>query len=530
MGNYDVNLFVPGITPNPLTGKPFVDQAEYDSYLKGEEYRDAASGRDSAYPSAYAGTYEDWEKNSPSKQTDQYKWISGSNMDYTAQDGSWMMSPPGPYQFGSTISKSSETPGQYSIRWYTPSQDTEGAFKGHSGTYDPLADYGLGSGALGVVPVATDANGNPTQFWAAVPGGGANVFKDLASAAASAKQYAAWYDETNKGSSTTFTKPTIPTQNEFLASKGLAPSTSAGGSTETGTRGKLADPLQGEEYYDTTKGFYTQATDAKKAYDQYGSQPPEAVQNWNKIEGEFASPWQSEQTWDKYSGTFSDPRYLDQYFDYQQKKAQANLEGRASAAGVGDSSAAMRATGNLGAEFSARKLAGMQDFAKTGMTLAGEADTAHGNRLSTGQTLASTADTATNARISAAAGVDQAELARRLGGQNASTAAENLTLQRETGALTSATNISNDIASLVYGGVTQAQAQQFATQLQAIALKASQGQLTATAAYQQATELANSLGIIGNVATQYMIAQKLGGGSSSGSSGGTVVGPVPSGA
>jgi len=369
--------------------------------------------------------------------------------------------------------------------------------------YDPYADYGLGAGYEGIIPIAHDPQGRAVSFYAPGAGGG-QAFGSLEEAKASADQWRA-----QNGQQVGAQAPTKP---PALAEGGTYhPSTAATAGTGA-TEGVLMDPGASETFYDSTKDFYTGPTESKQFWDQTKNQPLKSEQNWNALSGQFNEPSASEGLWGNYSDIFSNPNYLDDYYDYQLKNAKGATEARAASRGVGDSSMATRAAGNLDALYSAQKLAGMEGFATTGMGLAQGADAGKQGRATTLNTLATNADNAYLSKLGAAGGVDAAELGRKSGGQVAANAAQQAQEKRLTGGLDYATQIGNDLGTLTASGMAQAEAYRFSTGLAAIQAQMTSGALTAEQAYQSANELLASIGAIGNAAATTMMMQRLGSG------------------
>ena len=176
---------------------------------------------------------------------------------------------------------------------------------------------------------------------------------------------------------------------------------------------------------------------------------------------------------------------------------------------------AMRAGSNLGSVYDQNRLQSMQQFATTGMGLATAADTGLNQRIAGQETLAGLTDKGANDRVATANTVDQGTLNKTLGGQNASSVAQSAEEKRLSGGLTSSQSLASDQATLVGFGLSQAQSEQFTTDLQAIQLGLSKGTLTFNQAMAQATEKANLPTTASNSYFQYWLASKLMGGSTS---------------
>jgi hypothetical protein len=318
--------------------------------------------------------------------------------------------------------------------------------------YSPTTDYGLGPDALGVIPISRNAQGQATAFYAGTPGGGGQVFKDQASAVASASAYQSWYATQHPAPAPASSGP---------ASAG--PASAATASTPTNPANDLTLPGAGEQFQASTTGAYTQPTNAQKTFDSTANQPTNAEQQWNA-----------------YSGVFNNPNYLKDYYQTQENEADNALQSRLSSGGIADSSAGARATAGVPLQYSQAALAGMQQFAQTGMGMASAADSAN------------TAKTAQ--RTTAASSADSSNLSAITAGQNAADQAQQLGLNRVQGGITSAANLGGAMASTAIGGLTPEMSGQLTTSLSGIQAKVASNQLTAQAAYQQAQALLQGLG------------------------------------
>ena len=335
-------------------------------------------------------------------------------------------------------------------------------------------DYGMGPSALGVIPLMRNAQGTPTEFYAGVQGGGGKVFTGptaLADATASVAAYKTWYDTQHPaGTAGSQIAPTAAPQ----AATGPAVT-----STTDQPQGILTVPGAGENYFDSTKDFYGQPTNAQQVFNQTPNQPTNSQQQWNA-----------------YSGIYGNPGALDDIYKTGQQEAQSQLERQASSQGWGDSGAAARATGNLGIKFTNAKLAAEEGWATTGQQLAGSADTANNALTSVRGGLATNADTQNLSKVT--------------GGQTAANSAENLLINRETGGLNSATALANDQATLVASGMNAADAQNYQSQLTTLQLQVQQGQLTAQQAYTQAQNLGSTMGVVGSTGLNTYLLTKFG--------------------
>lgn len=381
------------------------------------------------------------------------------------------------------------------------------------GYWDINADYGLGSSMRGIIPLEHNDSGNVSQYLAPAATGGFIKTPDMAEAIASRDSYIEWM-KTNPSSGGIGQTSGVPQ----ATTAATAPTTGATtGSTST-TTGELMVPGEGEKFYDSTKGFYTSPTEGHKAWEQTANQPTKMEQNWNAFYGQYNQPSNAEQQWASQKDFYGNPAALDDFYKRQEEKARGALSARASAAGIGDSSTAARAVANLGLDYSDRLLAARQEFDKTGMGLAQNADTGFTSRATGARTLAEGTDKSILDKVRAGIEVDAGDLARISSGAVASGAAQNAKENRLTGGLNRATSLANDISNLVAGGLTQAQATQMAPLLSALEVQYKQGSLTADQAYKQASETAATLGISTNTILQYMLATKFAGGTTSGSS------------
>jgi hypothetical protein len=498
---------------NPETGQPFTNYDDYVTWSKGMEQQSNAGGSALATQGAApAGSAAPWgtvgglEKDVPN--SGDFNWgNTGWGVDYEGNQDGWYQPPPGMAGFTYGVGQAGYiNPKTGEITFgLTKGIDNTGNPGTGGATYNPWQDYGLGPDAAGVIPIGHDARGG-TTYYVPTPGGGYKVTSDLQEAIALSNAYRAAFAsqqslDPNTGRPLSMGQPGAAGPQ---APTGAAPA--GPGTTEPGA---LMVPGQTENYWDSTKDFYTQPTEAEKTWDATANQPTNAEQTWNAFSGQFNQPSNAEDLYGNYRDIFADPNYLNSYWDNQEKNARGALEGRAAAAGVGDSSMAMRATGNLSSLYAGNKLTSMQDFAKTGMGLATGADTGFNQRAAGAGTLSALADKGINDRISTANLVDQGMLARTASGQNASNVAQSATQSRLTGGLTSATNLANDIAQLTSLGLNQAQAEKFMTDLQAISLDLQSGNLSFEQAMARATEMANLPNTVSNTYFQYWLASKL---------------------
>ena len=337
--------------------------------------------------------------------------------------------------------------------------------------YDVNADYGLGSTALGIIPLERNAQGQVTQFFAPTATGGYQAFSNLADAQASVSAYNTWKQTTAKATP----QPASST-----------PATTTSSTTSSQPTGILTVPGAGENYYDSTKDLYTNGkTNAQTVFDQTSNQPTNSQQQWNA-----------------YSGIYSNPDYLNDYYGRQEQAAELTAARTQASAGIADTGAAAKTLANLPAVYGDKAIAGMNQFATTGQQMAGAADSANNSQLQTRASLGNAADPQNLSKVTA--------------GQTAANSAESQMITRETGGLTSATTLANDQATLVSAGLSAADAQTYSSQLAGLQLQVQQGQLTAQQAYTQAQNLASTMGVVGSTALNAYLLSKLGGTSSAG--------------
>lgn len=358
-------------------------------------------------------------------------------------------------------------------------------------------DYGLGGAYKGIVPLDTDEYGNPVGgYGTGTRGGGFQVFDTLEEAVAARDDYINWYDEKNpQGTPSSMIAPATP--------GGSAPQTSV-------TPGLLTAPGANETFYDKTKDLYTDPTLASETFKKDFSQPPLAVQNYNAQSGRFNQPTESEALYDQYKDMLGNAGYLDDFYDRERQKADTALAARASAGGWGGSGTWARATGNLGQEFADKALLARENFIKTGMGAAGQADQSVDTRLGTSNTMATSADKSLYDKLVAAGVVDKGTLDRLNAGTSASSVAQSHMEGREKGALDSSVEIAKDMSNLAMQGFSNAQAQQFASDMQELSLKVQGGKLTADQAYAQSQELLQNMGIVANSVLNAYINNKIG--------------------
>jgi hypothetical protein len=276
--------------------------------------------------------------------------------------------------------------------------------------------------------------------------------------------------------------------------------------------------------------LYRQPTNAQKYLD---SLAPPGTTNAQKVFDETPNqPSAQEQQWNAYSGIYGDPHYLDDYYARAGQRAQTTLDRKAASGGWGDSGAAAKATGNLGAVFADRALTGMEEFSKTGMGLAGASDNGFTQRTTLRGNLAAGADSSNNNQITTYSGVaqgaDASNTAQLTAGMAGSHTAEVDQQGRINGGITALTNLGNDQAALTAAGFSTADAELFSTQLATMEGQWTAAGLTAQQQYQKAQELMQTLGLVGNTAVNYYLSTKYGAKTQTPYQ--SPVGPMPAGA
>lgn len=419
--------------------------------------------------------------------------------------------------------------------------------------YDPYYDYGLGAGNEGIMVLGRSSTGTPTKFYAATQGGGGTIFTDFAAAKAAVEGYRK--DHPNTKGTTSGTTGTT--------------STTGATSSTTGTgynpKNDLTQPQQGEQYFDSTKGFYTSPTQASKTFSDLKwdpTQPTDSQQLWAGIGGKYNDPnhqtaqqslWgansadyldpnhktDAQTMYGNWASTFSDPAELDAMYDRAAQAARTALDRRAASSGWGDSGAAARATGNIGIQFQDAATKAKMDWAKTGMGLADASDKSRNEFLTTGGKLAAGADdsesvwaktgmdlagqsdaslinqqnalTTKNLGLMTGAGVvDTQNRSNIWQGQEAANSAEDLLIRRANSDIGNATNIGNIGATIASSGLGTATSTELQLKLAALAAKLKAGDISSAQAYNDAAALVSSLGVVGKSADQILAAFKNG--------------------
>ena len=492
---------------DPSTGKPFASQDAGQAWSNAMAGQSQAAGNDSgvkASDASLAGTGAgiDWSKTG-------WNINYGANNDH-ASDPNWYKPPSNDYgfQIGNQVGYFDPTTGKMTVGDSTLDKSNPTQYKNldpttaQSYTYAPTTDYGLGSTALGIIPLEHNNQGQVSVYLAPGANGGFQKFSTLADAQASVAAYNTW-------------KATTSTSQGFGAQPAPTTATTTAVPTSTAptpTYNDLSLPGAGETNWNETKDLYRQPTNAQKLQD---SLAPPGTTNAQKVFDETPNqPSAQEQQWNAYSGIYGDPHYLDDYYQRAENRAQTTLDRKAASGGWGDSGAAAKATGNLGAVFADRALTGMGQFATTGMGLAGASDAGRTQRTQLQGSLGAAADSANNSQLSTRAGIaggaDTANLAQLTGGQSAAHSAQTDQQNRVNGGIDRLTQLGNDQAALTAAGFSAADAELFSTQLATMQGQWTAAGLTAQQQYQKAQELMQTLGIVGNSAANYYLSTRFG--------------------
>jgi hypothetical protein len=441
-----------GTVTDPTTGKSFTDKAAYDTWAAAHPDQDAfAKQHWTGYnfsPGGYgAGVVTEYGLIPTG--------ITGGGMyGFQSQDISQGTAYPLDARTGTFGGGKGATgqsgyidPTTGTMWWTDPTSTTPMDIPGMTGqtgwsksSYYYDQDYGLGPDFRGIIPIGTDKSGSPNAFYAGTPGGGGTVFKDLGSAQQSVAAYKTWYDsQYPAGTPGSQIAPTpAPT----------TPTSTTPTSTTPQTAGVLTTPGQAEQYFDSTKDFYTNGTPtATGAYKDKPTQPTNAEQTWNAYSGQYQTPntdtsnyfgtvmagytpgtnqgdlyksasqgytpdfngqtdaakffgqvspgftpdTDASRYYDQWKNAF-DPAALKAMYDRQEAAAQNTLDRKSASAGWGDSGAAARATGNLSQQFEDDYLKSLGGWATTGAGLASAADASMNSKLGTYGGLASASD------------------------------------------------------------------------------------------------------------------------------------------
>lgn len=556
---------------NPQTGVPFKDEAEWKKWDSDQQAKGAQA---SSTAFVKAGDNAPVSKNDPWANYDWSKTISYGNTDPSTggnmfsmpagQQVDWNSVTPGaiPFQAGwNNTSNLASYNGSADFGYIDPATgkitfydyNAMGGGQGAMGNmkvagtsqYRSDQDYGLGQGNFGILPIEHDAQGTATKFYVATPTGGGKVVNDLATAQQLVKEYSTWYAgqhpktiQTNPGTSNTSPTGTTGTS-----------------TTAVNPKNDLTVPQQGEQYFDSTKGFYTDPTRTSQVERDLKwdpTQPTDSEQHWAAVSGKYNDPnhqtaeqglWSSlgpqysdpnyktdaQNYWNTWSSTFSDPSALDDMYKRAEQSAQTTLDRKASSGGWGDSGAAARATGNLGIQYQDAATRAKENWATTGMGLASASDTSRNAWANTGLVLAQGSDASENvwantganiagqsdaarinaknaqatgnlAQLSAASTADQANLSRITQGQQSANGAENLLISRATGNIGSALGIGNAEATIAATGLGQAEQSKLQMDLAALSARLQQGSISASQAQNEANSILATLGVVGKAA------------------------------
>jgi hypothetical protein len=437
--NPDVTSWTQAI--NPSTGKPFDTESDYNAWSAGQSGAAAQSGLGAGYASDQASKASQWNSQSPASSTkgahgdSNWTWTPQGNVKETGYTD------PGTNSYVYQESAGGQgnplltiNPIDNTIMYRGSSSGSQQRF-----VYDPSQDYGLGSAALGVIPLTTDAGGNPTSFYAGTGTGTGSKFTKLEDAITQAQAYKTWYDQKNPQSTPKSLSPSTQTFDQWLAADPtVSAAAKAAGTSPAATtdNGLLTTPGQGENYWDSTKDMYTNPnTLGSAAYNDKPTQPTDSQQQWNGQSGKYQNPGtESSALWDTQKGTYQDPntassdlwkqqkgefadnktassdfwnQWKDQLgtpealkgvYDRQLAAAQTTLDRKSASAGWGDSAAAARATGNLGQKFTDAYVTAAADQAAKAGQLASASDSSQLAKESLGGQLASTSDSSMNTK------------------------------------------------------------------------------------------------------------------------------------
>lgn len=405
--------------------------------------------------------------------------------------------------------------GQASSFWLDEFNKTPTGLSGSGSKYRPDQDYGLGANYKGVIVTKRDKNGTPTEFYAMTQGGGGQFFKDINQATSAASSFLAWDKEKNPTKYQTNPDGSInlPTGGVTTGSAGTVwDNTQKNTSSQSATQapGVLASPGVGE----TTQAANAQEWKTPSATeDWYGqnkdrfNQPSKTSDWYGQNKDQYTQPSAQEQKWAGLSGEFDNwsKSGLEDVYDRQESKARKALDTRAKSVGIGDSSAAARATSNIGQEFADKKTLALQDWAKTGMTLAGAADSGKQSRMNMGLSAAGAADTADMNWLTQGGGAadlaTQAKNTRLTGGQTAANQAQTLQIGRETGGLDSYLQIANGLAGATGNLTTAASNSSKDYQTSIAQTLMAKGNLSYDDAMAQASQIMSILGLGATAAT-----------------------------
>jgi hypothetical protein len=426
---------------NPSTGKPFDTESDYNAWSAGQSGAAAQSGLGAGYASDQASKASQWNSQSPASSTkgahgdSNWTWTPQGNVKETGYTD------PGTNSYVYQESAGGQgnplltiNPIDNTIMYRGSSSGSQQRF-----VYDPSQDYGLGSAALGVIPLTTDAGGNPTSFYAGTGTGTGSKFTKLEDAITQAQAYKTWYDQKNPQGTPKSISPSTQTFDQWLAANPTASAADKAAGTSpaaTTANGLLTTPGQGENQFDSTKGVYTDpnkygdaalankptsTTNAQNNWNAYSGQyqnpATESSQNWDAQKGAYADPntassdlWKqqkgnfadnktaSSDFWNQWKDQLSTPEALKGVYDRQLAAAQTTLDRKAASAGWGDSAAAARATGNLGQKFTDAYVTAAADQAAKAGQLASASDSSQIAKGTLGLNLATGSDTSMNTK------------------------------------------------------------------------------------------------------------------------------------
>lgn len=467
-------------TINPATGKPFgleetplgwLPVLDKDSAYK--QYSDWASGTGDT---GSWGTSLDWGKTGwgvdygEEGQYGSYRPPPGTVGFTSGQDMAGYIDPvTGQIVWGNRMQGWSGNPSSGERHIFDPNNpDPKYQSTASGGTYyDPNADYGLGGGELaGIIPVEHSNTGEITYY---VPkrGGGYYTGTSLDEAVQYANDYKAWYKEQATPQGPPSLLPAPSPGNSGASYDPTKKTYGAGAGTTGGTQGILTVPGQGEK---TFEDIYPELRAGPQRGDRaFGDRPTQ--------------PTESEQYWNQWEGVFGSPDSLYSMYDRAEKKAQSTLDRKASSAGWGDSSAAAKATANIGLDFQDAATRATMDWAKTGAGLASGADKSKNDQTKSWLDVVGAADK-----------LDVTDLAYKLGAMGASKTAQELAEGRETGGVDRAMAIGSTMANLANQGFQAANQEDFARYMVDLQLQMQAGNIDYAAATQKLNEYAALFG------------------------------------
>lgn len=355
-------------------------------------------------------------------------------------------------------------------------------------SYDPTFDYGLGPDSLGIIPVGRDAYGNPTKFYASSKDGGGVVYDTLEDAKMATSEYRA----IKGASSAPSQQSTQPQQAQPVVN------------------GSLTDPGAYENWWTQNKGRYATPTKTEENYDKFNklaSQPSEVKTQWDKTSKEWEQPSATEQAYNGLAGKFNDWGAYEDMYNRETDRAMGTQRGLAAARGMGDSSAAMKASGNLSAKMTDTKVKGMQDWMKTGISMAGSSDAARNTRLNASMTGAGAVDSSARNSLSDQVGLagafDTASAGRLNAERVAAADAQNAEQGRVTGGINSALGIASGLAGATSSSLNNANNSRADLEAKLSELIANRGTMDQTQFYAEANDLITAINALPVAASVY---------------------------